>query len=137
MCSCFVLGESDGYDHYLFAVYFAAYVTLSYFMVRKIKSVEIGIACFIMGIYDLCFALDSLLYGESGIYKPNTETWIYSNHEIFICVLHFVIMLLLIKKYNSVVGGTCYNIIMLFNRMLCRLAFYHSSKWKGGKEAER
>jgi hypothetical protein len=92
-------------DVYLFLFFCVIYSTLSYKLLKLKHLAAIG--CLLMSIYSFVYALDSWINAD---YK----TIIWENHEITVCILHLVILLLLSPIRLTVVRSSLYPSSLLY-----------------------
>lgn len=71
------------------------------------------------GIIAVIIALHSLAYAIDIYAFPTTETWLYKNHEIIVCILHAMLICVSIPKFNTILSRFWHNSIRVFNSMLC------------------
>lgn len=92
-------------DVYLFLFFGVIYSTLSYKLLKFKHLAAIG--CLLMSIYSLVYAFDSWINAD---YK----TIIWENHEITVCILHVIILLLLSPLRVAVVRSSIYPSRLLY-----------------------
>lgn len=107
-----------------YILYFAVYSTLCYYSILK-DNMKVAIAALLIAFYDLIFSLDSFA-------NYDTETYIWRHHEVFVIVLHALLMCVLSKKFNSILCSSWHNIRMLFStRVFSRISHEGCGRQKG------
>ena len=92
-------------DVYLFLFFGVIYSTLSYKLFKYKHLAALG--CLLMSIYSFIYAMDSWINAEY-------ETLIWENHEVTVCILHVIILLLLSPLRASVVRSSLYPSRLLY-----------------------
>jgi hypothetical protein len=93
-----------------FLVYFSAYLAMTY-KLFKINHFSAAFVAVIITVYDLFFALDTLVNHE-------VETWAYRNHESIVLVLHIALVCLFSKKCNTILAHCWHNINRVHSGLL-------------------
>ena len=92
-------------DIYLFLFFGVIYSTLSYKLFKYKHLAALG--CLLMSIYSFIYAMDSWINAEY-------ETLIWENHEVTVCILHVIILLLLSPLRASMVRSSLYPSRLLY-----------------------